>query len=105
MSPGKIGRKIWHTLYYGLSGRAGASFALRCREVTRQTDLGETPAGGLGKLRYRLHLSLCQACANYSKFSIYLGENARIIMKLREPTSTEVERINMRMLREFGRKP
>ena len=72
MSIKMLMRRIWHDIYYTLTFRAGVKFAMRCRDATALVDLGTQHESSGNRFRFRLHLSLCQACANYSNMSLAL---------------------------------
>jgi hypothetical protein len=82
----KIGqglRKIWHAVYYALAPKAAVDFAMRCKDVATQVSLGGPPETSKQKLRYLLHMSLCQACRNYEGYSRWLNREATQVNTLK----------------------
>lgn len=49
--------------------------ALTCQHAAETVDLGFSGRGLLYRLRFWLHLSLCQACKNYYTFSSKLSNH------------------------------
>lgn len=62
-------RHIWHELYYTHASKARVDYALRCQEFVHQLETPEKNLSLKSRFRFHLHLSLCQACHNYFKFS------------------------------------
>ena len=91
-------RRIWHDLYYRLTGQWGARFALRCRQVAEAVDLKGCEKSLTEKFQIALHISLCQACHNYSEFSDGLQKKVQEIHHHRAPTSEEMNKINQRLI-------
>ena len=74
-------RTIWHDLYYSVSGQQGAEFAMTCEEASKYTDLGLSKTSLKQKIRYRLHISLCQICKNYGELTQILKNKIKRIKK------------------------
>lgn len=56
---------IWHKIYYSLQSRRLEKAALTCLEAVRNVELnGDSPGP-----RLALHLSLCESCRTYYRFS------------------------------------
>jgi hypothetical protein len=62
-------RHHWHDVYYALVSDSGVEFAMHCQDITAQMDLGPRSRSWSERLRFLLHLSLCQACSNYLRAS------------------------------------
>lgn len=90
-------RSIWHGLFYALAPQGLAEYAMRCRDVALVTDTDTAP----DKLRVYLHLSLCQPCANYVRFSQLLRLRVRQMFADYSIPPQEVEKLNERLLKEF----
>ena len=97
MRPGQWLRKIWHDIYYAVSGAAGDALALTCREATLATDVAPT-----NRFRYWLHLSVCQACQNYYDFSAFLNKN-RNASDFKQMSPEEIKDFNRKLLASFRR--
>ncbi len=94
-------RKFWHDLFYRLTLKKGRDFALKCQNVTADIDLKRKPKNLSGYFRFRLHLSLCQACKNYYDLSQVLGKAVR---KSQSKPLAGVEHINEALLQKYGKK-
>jgi hypothetical protein len=94
-------RRIWHDVFYLLTPGFGVKFALRCKDVTEMIDLGLLPSQSHNRLRYRLHLSLCQACDNYFKITRVLNR-AAIEMVSKSYSGTDYEKLNRKLLEKYG---
>jgi len=103
MSLVKKTRKLWHDLYYRFAGKRGVNFALRCRDATEIADLGIGSIGIGGKIRFRLHLSLCDACAQYQQVSKVLGGALRGYAAGR-PKLPDIDKVNQDLLKKFSSK-
>lgn len=89
-------RRYWHDLYYFLASDEAAEFAMRCQHVAEIVDLENKQASLKDRFRFYLHLSLCQACANYSKISRVLK---RAILKvISQPRVTQIVQLNQRLI-------
>lgn len=69
MTRGQRIRKIWHDFFYSRVSAQGVDFALKCQEVAGHVDVPRNQLSFRDRFRFFLHLSLCQACKNYSNFS------------------------------------
>lgn len=96
-------RRLWHDFYYRISGQRGARFALRCRQVAEVVDLKGSEKTFTERFQIALHLSLCQACRNYSDFSSGLQKKVQEIHHHREPTSNEMIKINQRLIDKISK--
>lgn len=74
-------RSIWHDFYYSVSGARGADFAMTCEEASKYTDLGLAKISFKQKIRYRLHISICQICKNYSELTQILKNKIKRMQK------------------------
>ncbi len=90
MSLGQKVRHYWHELYYAVAGGKGIRFAMRCKDVAERIDL-ENHSDGIGsRLRFLLHLSLCQSCANYALISRALKRAVQeLVAKSGDPARME----------------
>ena len=89
-------RRQVHDFYYRFCGPAGVHLARTCQSVTAQIDLAEPGRG----LRFWLHLTLCQACADYFTFSRRIGQVLR--QHPRRPP-VDLERVNAELLLKLAR--
>lgn len=95
-------RRIWHGAYYGVVPKAGVHFALKCKDVAAAIDMGEKPAGHLGRLRYWLHLSLCKVCKNYLDLSVALRQAARSYSRQAVPPA-DARTLNKELLDKYAK--
>src|SRR6218665_891834 len=70
----EILRRYWHDLYYKMAPAAGVEFAMRCKAVAQKVDLEDPSETPREWFRFRLHLSLCQACSYYHRTSVALKQ-------------------------------
>lgn len=101
----KLSQKIrhyWHELYYFLATKGGVEFALRCQKVAEEVDLTLSSTSLKLRLRYSLHLSLCQACQNYFDSSKCLRQSIRNFV-MNSEKSANIEHLNKKLLKRFGR--
>ena len=100
---------LWHDVYYKFSGDRGIEFAMRCRDVATIIDMHEPPRTWLGRFRFRLHLSLCQACKNYYSVSVLLRTGLKKLIAKRNKGADNLERLNKTLLKTlvktFGSQP
>lgn len=67
MNFGKIIRWIWHAFFYILSPPSLRRYALTCREAVTELNSSNQKSR-----RLNLHLTLCQGCSNYLRYSEWL---------------------------------
>ena len=96
-------RFLWHALYYVVAPSKVVDFALRCKQVAESIDLDRWPDGRYGKVRMKLHLSLCQACKNYFDANEALKRVARELV-LGRVDQIKLEQLNAELLQRFGKK-
>ncbi|MEO5667464.1 MAG: hypothetical protein ABIR96_05355 [Bdellovibrionota bacterium] len=96
-------RRIWHDAYYAVSGKPGLNFAMLCRDVAEMIDLKTTPTTLVGKVRFKLHLSLCQACWNYSEFSKRIQELMKLLVEEKAAAQKNAEALNQDLLKTFSK--
>lgn len=76
-------RKYWHNIYYFFANEKGIKYALSSQDAAHQVDVGVSKTFN-GRLRFYLHLSLCQGCKNYSKLTTALGAAIRTVVSANE---------------------
>lgn len=96
-------RRIWHDVYYALTGDSGVDFALRCREVAEIVDQGDEKLNFKRKVQFYLHLSVCQACKNYYEFAKFLKQKIQKLLNQRRPQH-EIDELNKKLVDEFKKK-
>lgn len=82
-------RQLFHDVYYWKAEKKRVEFALRCQEVAEHIDdrmIGLTPTR---KMRVHLHLSLCQACANYNLISHALRRALKNYVQSESPAPSD----------------
>lgn len=79
---------------------------MTCKDATEKIDLKDRGLSLFTRFRLWLHLSLCQACANYHELSLALGKAVRDYAKtLGKPdgTQVDVERINDQLVKKYSK--
>ncbi|GEM_PF-2035795 len=90
-------RKIWHDTYYFFATDRGVKFALTCKSVAEQIDVGLSKSW-MKRLRFYFHISLCQGCKNYLTLSEKLKEVViRSISNSEDPV--RLEKLNTELLK------
>jgi hypothetical protein len=100
-------RHRWHELFYAVTGKTGEQFAMTCKDVSGEVDLGTAPRQPLARVRFYLHLSLCQACANYFAASHALKQivNEMVYGSASQANlKTTLERLNQELMKKHGRR-
>jgi hypothetical protein len=100
----KIFTRIWHDLFYILTPGFGLRFAMRCKDVTAIIDLGTMPEEWTKRFRFRLHLSLCEACNHYQKITMVLNRAAREMIHANY-AEYNYERLNDALLKKYTAYP
>ena len=88
-------------LYYFLTGRIGIIFALRCKEVAEEIDFSQSKILSLKRFRIQLHLSVCQACKNYSDTGKVLNKAIQKLIKKNEK-QINMQKLNADLLEKFA---
>jgi hypothetical protein len=86
-----------------LASERGVEFAMKCKEVAERIDLGEVSPTWIGRFRFRLHLSFCQACRNYSDASKALKRAVRELV-LGSEKPLHLDRLNKELMEKHARK-
>lgn len=94
-------KHYWHDGYYFFVSDKGVDFAMTCREATEKVDLNDQAKSATDKVRIKLHVSLCQACNNYYKFSISLRSAVKKAISSQQRTKSELDKLNRDLLRKF----
>jgi len=97
-------RRYWHDVYFAIAPASGVEFAMKCRDVAHVIDLGENPSDLTQKLRFHLHLSVCQACTNYFRFSAFLKKKLRPKKSDDQSMNKQAAELNRKLLTEFRTK-
>jgi len=92
-------RQIWHDIYYHNSPKEFSEFAMRCRDVSSDIDLHKRSNTLIGRFRFWLHLSLCQACKNYYDLSKTLSKAVREKSKV---STFQVDDLNKQLLKKHA---
>lgn len=95
-------RHYWHDLYYAVSPDKGVDFAMKCKDAAEMIDLKKIPADFLGKARFYLHLSLCQACSNYFEASRALKQAVQNLVGKNE--ANHIKKLNEDLLKKHAKK-
>ena len=94
-------RAYWHDIYYSVVPKSGVKFALRCQEFSGKVDLHKHEKSLSGVIRFYLHISLCQACANYNKSSLILRAALRKMIRQNE-NQKQLERLNQELITKYA---
>ena len=95
-------RKVWHDIYYARTPERRLSFALRCQNVAERIDLKPKSTTTIDQFRFYLHLSLCQACADYNNVSLSL-KNAVMTLVNSEKLSEQVTKLNKSLIKKYSK--
>lgn len=100
-------REIWHDVYYYKGGAARDRFALTCKEATELTNGHLENASVILKLRYWLHISVCQICKNYFEISNGLRKAIRQLyssesIKIKQMSRDETAKLNADLLKKHS---
>lgn len=98
-------RLLWHGVYVLATLGMGRTFGLRCREVVQKIDLDVGPRTKLDEFRFRLHLSFCQACANYFHTSRALKVAFLKQISKNQPISRSLDDLNAQLFEKFKARP
>jgi hypothetical protein len=99
----KLIRHFWHDVYYSIFSNKGVDFAMTCREATEKIDLSDQSKTSHDKLRVSLHISLCQACNNYYKFSNLLKNALKKASSFHSDNKKNLEKLNKDLLKKFSK--
>lgn len=103
MKLGESVRKIWHDIFVGLNNKKLFRLADTCQNVVTGIDLNDKERTLLETARFRLHLSMCQACMNYYRFSKSLSGQVKK-SSLAPPTkSMDLEALQKRLMAEMAK--
>lgn len=97
-------RHIWHEVFVKFNNKKLFQFADTCQNVVVSIDLDDKkPKSFLAKTRFKFHLSMCQACMNYYKFSQSLSKGMKTVKpKIQSPKSSELEALQKRLMAELA---
>lgn len=91
-------RQIWHDFFYKVGKQRAVRLALRCQDVATQIDLEEQQTL-IQYFRFKLHLSLCQACKNYDNTSVVLKTAIKNLINNDEISEdARLEKLNKELL-------
>lgn len=103
MSIGKKVRQLWHDVFVGLNNRHLFRFADTCRNVVTSIDLDEKERDLTSQVRFAFHLSMCQACMNYYRFSKTLARELKLNSAANPlPDNFQLESLQKRLNAEFA---
>lgn len=97
-------RHYWHEFYFKFSSPAGVEFAMRCKEVVEQIDIGDQPMTWRRWFRLKLHLSFCQQCNYYFRLSETLRRALRKTIHNSE-SKFDLEKVNQELLERYAQDP
>ena len=100
MKLGKKLRHLWHDVYYKGAGPKRIDFAMTCRDVVHHVDVNDRPHGPVGRIRFWLHLSVCQTCKSYFEFTYFIRRQIRKILGA-EASPEEIRKLNEKLLVKY----
>lgn len=104
MKVGESVRKIWHDVFVALNSKKLFRFADTCQNVVTGIDLNEKPRSFVENARFKFHLSMCQACMNYYRFSKSLSSEVKKISPLTPPSKhSDLESLQKRLMAEMAK--
>lgn len=89
-------RRYWHNTYYFFASDGGVKFAMTCKDVAEQVDIGISKTL-TGRFRFFLHISLCQSCKNYLSLTNELRRAIRTVVSKGE-NPVHLEKLNSELL-------
>jgi hypothetical protein len=93
-------QKIWHDLYYKVVSEKGVRFALTCQQTAEHVDMGESKSSQK-RIRFLLHISLCQGCKNYLVLSKALKKAIKLAIA-RNENPDRLESLNQELLNKYA---
>jgi hypothetical protein len=95
-------RKIWHDVFVGMNNKRLFLFADTCKNVVTRIDLDEKERSFFEATRFRFHLSMCQACMNYYRFSRSLSNEVKKLSPLTKPHKhSDLDSLQKRLMAEM----
>ncbi len=89
----KIFARIWHDLFYILfPGKLSVWIALNCKDAVTEINTLQK-----GSFRMQLHLTLCSACRNYFRYSVWLKDTLK-------NDTPDLQNLNGKLLRKISSK-
>lgn len=92
-------RWLCHKVYYFLASEKGVEFAMKCKDAAEQVDLGISKSK-IGRFRFYLHISLCQACHNYAKTSSVLKAAVKSVL-VQGQNQERIDNLNKELLAKY----
>lgn len=93
-------RQYWHDFYYFFASEKGVKFAMTCKDVAEQIDIGVSKSQ-LGRFRFFLHISLCQGCKNYLSLTNILGAAIRSLV-FKTESQDQLKQLNRELLEKHS---
>lgn len=96
----RILNRIWHDVYLAISFTILRPLAMTCRQATdfRNTEYDE--AGTFALVKYRLHLSICDACTKYLRIADYF-EKSLAAYEINRMSEAEADKFNQHLIKTF----
>lgn len=94
-------RKYWHDTYYFFASSRGVRFAMTCKDVAEQVDVGIKKTV-MGRFKFFLHISLCQGCKNYLILTNELRRAIRSLVSKNEKPG-RLNQLNTELVRKHSR--
>jgi hypothetical protein len=74
---------------------------MNCKDISHSIDLNQMPDTILGKIRFKLHLILCQACKDYFDITMRLRNAMRSMLSNKVEN---IEKTNQGLIEKFAAK-
>lgn len=94
---------LWHDIYYFFDNKRLERVALTCRQAVEEME-EDTDAT---RVRLALHLSLCDSCRKYHRFSKsfrqHLKMNPMLAVSRKNP-EVNLEELSLKLMNQYSRK-
>lgn len=102
---GKKLRKVWHDVFVKMNNKPLFKFADTCQSVVTSIDLNDKNRTFAQKARFVFHMSVCQACMNYYRFSKSVSTQMKRTSSLKPPSPpTDLKSLQERLMSEIAKK-
>lgn len=96
----RILKRIWHYFYLVVSFTILRPLATTCRQTTDFNNTVNGKPGQFARIKYNLHLSICDACTRYLQITEYF-EKSMSNYELNKMSDAEVQEFNKRLIKNL----
>ena len=96
----KFLKRIWHDFYLAVSFTILRPLAITCRQTTDFRNTEYDQSGLFNRIKYYLHLSICDGCNRYLNITEYF-EKTLASYDVYQMSETETDEFNKRLLRNL----